>query len=160
MIGDVGDDALFGGNDNDTLIGGSGNDNLDGGFGNDQIWGGLGKDMLRGGAGKDVFAFEYKPNKAHVDRIMDFNVRDDSIYLENTAFKKLGKKGTIDKPAKIGRAFFTVGDKAKDANDYLIYNKKTGKLYYDENGSGAGKMVEIATLSKNLKLTYSDFFTI
>ncbi len=160
LLGEDGDDILLGDNGNDTLVGGTGNDVLSGGFGDDQIWGGLGKDALAGGAGKDVFAFDYKPNKAHADRITDFNVRDDSIYLENAAFKKLGKKGTIDKPAKIGRAFFTVGDKAKDANDYLIYNKKTGKLYYDENGSGAGKMVEIATLSKNLKLTYSDFFTI
>ncbi|RDI59364.1 calcium-binding protein [Microvirga subterranea] len=160
LLGEDGDDILLGDNGNDTLVGGTGNDVLGGGFGDDQIWGGLGKDALAGGAGKDVFAFDYKPNKAHADRITDFNVRDDSIYLENAAFKKLGKKGTIDKPAKIGRAFFTVGDKAKDANDYLIYNKKTGKLYYDENGSGAGKMVEIATLSKNLKLTYSDFFTI
>lgn len=160
LIGDVGNDALFGGNDNDTLIGGSGNDNLDGGFGDDQIWGGLGKDVLKGGAGKDLFVFDYRANKSHADRIMDFNVRDDSIYLENRFFSKMGKKGTIDKPSKIASKFFTVGSAAKDGNDHLIYNNKTGKLYYDENGSGAGKMVEIATLSKNLKLKYSDFFLI
>lgn len=169
LFGEVGNDTLNGGADNDVVSGGdgndilfgeAGNDNLDGGLGNDQIWGGLGKDVLRGGAGKDVFVFDYRANKSHADRIMDFNVRDDSIYLENRYFKKLGKKGSIDKPAKIASKFFKVGDKAQDRDDYLIYNKKNGKLYYDENGSGAGKMVEIATLSKNLKLKYSDFFLI
>ena len=159
-VGNAGPDDILGGSGPDVLRGLGGNDTLDGGAGNDQIWGGLGKDVLKGGAGKDVFVFDYRANKAHADRVMDFNVRDDSIYLENKYFSKLGRKGTIDKPAKIASKSFKIADKAQDRDDYLIYNKKTGKLYYDENGSGAGKMVEVATLSKNLKLKYSDFFVI
>lgn len=159
-VGSVGPDILVGGSGRDVLRGLGGNDTLDGGSSDDQIWGGLGKDVLTGGAGKDVFVFDYRPNKVHADRIVDFNVRDDSIYLENAIFKKLGKKGTIDKPAKVASKFFTVGSAAKDKDDYLIYNSKTGKLYYDENGSSSGKMVEIATLSKKLKLKYSDFLLI
>ena len=50
--------------------------------------------------------------------------------------------------------------KAKDKNDYVIYNNKKGVLSYDADGSGKGKAVEIATLSKNLKMTYKDFFVI
>lgn len=58
------------------------------------------------------------------------------------------------------KAFFVVGDKAKDSDDYLIYNKKTGKLSYDVDGSGSKAAVEIATLSKKLAMTYKDFFVI
>ena len=53
-----------------------------------------------------------------------------------------------------------VGTKADDRDDYLIYNKKTGVLYYDADGSGSAKQVEIAKLSKNLKMNEKDFFVI
>ena len=45
-------------------------------------------------------------------------------------------------------------------NDYLIYNKTTGVLYYDQDGSGSAKAVEIASLSKKLKMTAADFMVI
>ena len=60
----------------------------------------------------------------------------------------------------MNKAFFTIGAKAKDANDYLVYNKSKGVLYYDIDGSGGKAAVEIATLKKNLKMTYKDFFII
>lgn len=75
-------------------------------------------------------------------------------------FTKLGKKGTEANPAKLKKAFFTIGDKAKDKNDYVIYDNKKGKLFYDADGSGKAKQVEIATLSKKLKMTEKDFFVI
>ena len=49
---------------------------------------------------------------------------------------------------------------AQDSNDFLIYNKKTGVLSYDKDGSGKAQAVEIAILSKNLKMTYLDFMVI
>ena len=97
--------------------------------------------------------------KLPYDTIKDFNVRDDSVYLDNAIFKKLGK-GTEANPGKLKKAYFEVGNKADDRNDYLIYNKKTGVLYYDADGSGGAKQVEIAKLSKNLKLSEKDFFII
>jgi hypothetical protein len=33
-------------------------------------------------------------------------------------------------------------------------------LYYDADGAGKGKAVEIAILKKNLKMTNADFFVI
>jgi hypothetical protein len=53
-----------------------------------------------------------------------------------------------------------VGSKAKDSNDYLVYDKAKGVLLYDADGSGRGKAVEIATLPKKLSLTYKDLFVI
>ncbi|MBF9232770.1 calcium-binding protein [Microvirga alba] len=144
---------------NNTLLGNSGANTINGGAGDDTIYGGLGKDALAGGAGKDVFVFDTKASSANVDKITDFNVKDDSIYLDNAIFRKLGK-GVFESPGKLNKKFFTVGSQAKDKDDYVIYDKKAGVLYYDADGNGAGKAVAIATLSKNLKMTAADFFVI
>jgi len=132
-----------------------------GNSGGNRIKGGAGNDTLRGGEGSDAFVFTAKPNKkTNMDKITDFNVKADSIWLDNKVFKKLGKKGSEASPAKLNKAFFTVGSKAKDKNDYLVYDKKKGVLYYDADGSGKGKAVEIASLKKGLKMTAADFFVI
>jgi 16S rRNA U516 pseudouridylate synthase RsuA-like enzyme len=75
-------------------------------------------------------------------------------------FKKLGTKGSAQKPVKLDKKFFTVGDKAKDKDDYVIYNKKTGVLSYDADGSGKGQAVEFALLKNKASLKYDDFFVI
>lgn len=144
----------------DQIFGAGRNDTLKGGTGDDVLRGGLGRDVLVGGAGKDAFVFDTKPNtKTNLDRIADFNVKDDSIHLDNAVFTKLGK-GTELQPGKLNKSIFTIGDKAKDRNDHLIYDNKKGVLYYDADGSGSGKAVEITTLQKGLKLTSGDFFVI
>lgn len=153
-------EQIEGRSSNDRIYGFNGNDRLFGNEGNDWLIGGLGKDVLTGGGGADVFVFDKKANKkTNYDTVRDFNVRDDSVYLDNAAFKKLGK-GSEANPGKLKKAFFQIGTKADDRDDYLIYNKKNGVLYYDADGSGGAKQVEIAKLSKNLKLTYNDFFVI
>jgi serralysin len=88
---------------------------------------------------------------------MDFNVADDTIWLENKIFKKLGNAGSEAAPAVLNSKFFVTGSKAKDRDDYIIYDKKKGILYYDADGSGKAAAVEIATIKKNLKLTVDDF---
>lgn len=130
-----------------------------GNAGANKLAGGLGSDTLTGGQDQDTFVFGAKLSKDNIDKITDFSVKDDSIALDNAIFKKLGS-GTASNPKKLAKAFFTVGDKAKDAKDYLIYNSKTGVLSYDPDGSGTAKAVAFATLSKKLKITYADFFVI
>jgi Ca2+-binding RTX toxin-like protein len=160
-VNDVVGEVTAGSVDNDIFKGGAGTDKLGGGLGDDILWGRIGKDVLTGNAGRDIFVFDTKLNKrTNLDKIADFNVKDDSIWLDNAIFKKLGKKGSELAPAKLNKAFFTIGAKAKDANDYLVYNKSKGVLYYDIDGSGGKAAVEIATLKKNLKMTYKDFFII
>jgi Ca2+-binding RTX toxin-like protein len=160
-VGDVTPEFTAGSAFADVFKGGVGKDTLGGGAGDDKLWGGAGKDLLTGGVGKDIFVFDTKLNKkTNLDKIADFNVKDDTIWLDNAIFTKLGKKGSELAPAKLNKAFFTIGDKAKDANDYLVYDKLKGALYYDSDGSGAKAAVEIATLKKNLKMTLKDFFII
>lgn len=160
--------TLTGNNLNNTISGNAGNnmifadggrDKVNGGSGNDTLNGGLGNDDLTGGRGRDAFVFDSKPNKkSNRDKVVDFNPKDDSILLDNAIFKKLGK-GSADKPIKIKKDFFAL-DSAKDKNDYIIYNTKTGVLSYDADGSGGRSGIEFAVLKKNLKVTYHDFFVV
>ncbi|MFC5082103.1 hypothetical protein [Microvirga arabica] len=161
LIGAAKTDSLNGTAGRDIIKGLAGNDMLTGNTGNDRLYGGTGKDVLNGGGGQDVFVFDSKPNKkTNLDKVADFTVVDDSMWLENKIFTKLGKKGSETSPAQIKKSFFVVGDKAKDKDDYLIYNKKTGALSYDADGSGSQAAVQIAALSKKLGLTHKDFFVI
>ena len=160
-IGSALGDVLTGGAGPDSLYGLAGNDALTGvEQGRDILSGGLGRDLLAGGAGRDCFVFSTKALKSGIDRIIDFRVADDSIYLENAIFKALGKKGSMLKPLKVGEEAFHAGNKAHDADDHVIYNKRTGALFYDADGNGAAAQVQIATLHKNLNVTYKDFFVI
>ncbi|HZB62380.1 MAG TPA: cadherin domain-containing protein, partial [Microvirga sp.] len=160
-VGDVAAEKVTGTSASEVLKGGKGKDVFSGSGGNDRLWGGLGNDALAGGAGKDAFVFDTAPSKsANRDTISDFSAKDDSLWLDNKIFTKLGKAGSVTKPAALNKGFFAL-DAAKDKNDYLIYNRKTGVLSYDADGSGAKvKAVEIAVLKKNLALTYKDFFVI
>lgn len=161
LFGSHGDDRLYGELGNDWLYGGVGKDLLSGGPGNDKLFGGPGNDRLYGGPGKDVFAFNSAAHSTRsVDRIADYRVKDDSIWLDNAAFKALGRGGTVDKPLKLQAKFFWKGSAAHDANDRIIYDPMNGALYYDRDGTGAGGQVKIAQMSKNLAMSHHEFFVI
>lgn len=149
-----GNDQLSGGGSNDRLYGGRGNDKLNGGLGNDYLYGQFGKDTLTGGRGNDKFVFDVLPSKSNMDTITDFSVKYDSIHLARSIFTKVGLKGSLK-----GKAFWS-GEKAHDANDRVIYNEKTGYLYYDSDGTGDAPIKTIAKLSKGLAITHKDFFIV
>jgi Ca2+-binding RTX toxin-like protein len=163
--GDSGNDYVHGGSGNDWVYGDSGNDRVYGGSGDDVVNGGSGNDRLYGGAGSDAFVFNAKLGTAATDRkvsfdtVVDFKVRDDSFLLDNAVFKKLGS-GTTASPTQLDAEFFTSSGKARERDDYLVYNKKTGVLSYDADGSGRGAAVEFAQLSKNLALKSTDIFVV
>nr|WP_281409329.1 calcium-binding protein [Microvirga terricola] len=160
IIGTRGNDVLKGQGGNDALLGNAGRDALYGGIGNDKLYGGLDSDVLKGDAGKDIFVFDTKLHASkNVDKILDFSVKDDTIWLDNAVFKKLGS-GSPTKPKKLAADMFHIGTSAHDASDRIIYNKKTGVLYYDPDGIGGAAAIKFAVLSKNLKMTYADFYVI
>lgn len=135
----------------DVLKGSAVANELHGRGGNDKLYGGLGKDVLIGGSGKDTFVFDTKPASANVDTISDFKVSDDTIWLDKDIFSKAGKVGDLAASA------FYIGTKAHDGNDRIIYDKTSGKLFYDADGDDGGAAVQIALLGKGLKLTATDF---
>jgi serralysin len=150
----------IGGSGGDELIGNAAANTLIGNGGSDVLWGDAGNDVLRGGAGRDFFAFDTKPNKStNKDKIADFSVAMDTIWLDNQAFSKLGK-GSYGSPVKLKQDMFVKGSKAKDREDRIIYDSKKGVLLYDADGTGSKKMIEIATLKKGLAMTHNDFFVI
>ncbi len=140
-----------------TAINGTGNPSnnvLIGNEGNNKLCGGVGNDTLTGGSGLDIFLFNTKLSACNIDTITDFETSIDKIYLENAIFSKLTKTGILN------YAFFTSGTVATDSNDYLIYDKTTGALFYDNDGNGTNSAKQIAVLGLNLALTNNDFFVI
>jgi Ca2+-binding RTX toxin-like protein len=152
-------EKIFSLSGNDFLAGLAGNDTLDGGIGNDEIDGGLGRDTLIGGKGKDVFSFDTAPAPNNVDRIVDFNVRDDSIKIDRDVFQGIVSTGSFGKPAQLDAKYFALGT-AQDGDDYIVYDPVSGLVSYDPDGSGAGAAVAFAALAKNLSLTAADFLVI
>jgi Ca2+-binding RTX toxin-like protein len=107
----------------------------------------------RRGAGRDVFVFDAKPNKrTNLDAITDFKAPDDTIWLQKAVFSKVGKKGALKK------AQFHAGAKATDDDHRIVYNNKTGALYYDADGEGGRAQVQFAKLLDKAALTHRDFF--
>ncbi|WP_394754874.1 hypothetical protein [Crenothrix sp.] len=157
LIGGDGDDKLNGDNGNDELLGGHGDDILSGGNGNDSLNGGYsssnGNNVLTGGLGKDTFVFNSLSIDFNHTKITDFKPVDDTINLDNSIFTSLVLGGL-----KAGN--FVIAAQAVDNNDYVIYNKSTGVLYYDADGSGLGDAVKLATLGVNLPLSHTDFVVI
>ncbi|MET0529757.1 MAG: Ig-like domain-containing protein [Microvirga sp.] len=145
---------------NNVLFGGEGKDKIVGGTGADRLGGGIGNDTLTGGKGKDVFVFNSKLDAkiTNRDTITDFNSKDDSIWLDDAIFKKLGK-GTELKPTKLAKKYFSI-DGAKDKNDYINFNSKTGAISYDADGLGGKKGIEFAKVKVGSKVTADDFFIV
>jgi hypothetical protein len=155
-----GNDTVSGADGNDRLFGERGDDNINGGYGNDKIVGGKGSDHLTGGPGKDVFLFDPDPRKSgDLDVVLDFKVKEDRLWLDNAVFTKL-RDGCAPAPKMLNKSFLEVDSRADDRNDYLIYDKKTGILSYDQDGCGSKDAVEFAKLDKGLALSHKDIFIV
>jgi Ca2+-binding RTX toxin-like protein len=160
-----GNDYVLGDGGHDRLYGGDGRDWLFGGNGNDRLYGGRGNDTLFGDLGRDIFVFNTRlgssvtDRKVNFDTIAQYRAKDDSIWLDNAIFRKLGA-GSAGNPHELDSNFFNAGNRPKDADDYINYNRKTGILSYDSDGSGSRKPVEFAQLKKGLVLSHHEFFVV
>lgn len=148
LSGVAGNDSLWGMGGTDVLDGGAGADGLLGGDGADRIEGGRGRDLLAGGAGADTFAFTQRLPSSNADRIADFR-KVDSMALDDAAFAALGRN--------VGAGELRLGTRALDSNDHLIYDRPTGRLWYDVNGAAKGGQVLLARLDPGTKLLADDF---
>ena len=119
-------------------MGRDGNDRIDSGPGNDQVSGGLGKDRLKGGPNTDTFLFDSALGAGNVDKIKDLRGTD-HIALDTGIFAGLPLGALKAK-------FFHAGTKAADGNDHVIYDKATGKLFFDEDGKGDAHQVLFAKI--------------
>lgn len=153
-----GTDRLDGGAGNDTLYGQGGHDRLIGGVGNDTLVGGMGNDIMTGSAGYDTFVFNTDPmgglsEVVNRDVITDFNPLHDTIRMENGIFTSLAA-------GALRQSQFRVGSQALDGNDFIIYDRSTGKLSYDPDGAGFRFPEVFVVLSNRPALGFADIFVV
>jgi serralysin len=134
---------------NNILTGNDSNNILNGGAGNDTLKGGLGNDKLIGGTGHDVFVFD-SVGINNYDLISDFVSGQDKIDLSGSIFSSLFTDG-------IQTDMFVTGTGGADANDFIIYDKTTGELFFDADGNGSKAQELIVKLAPNTNLLQSDF---
>ncbi|PAX08010.1 beta strand repeat-containing protein [Sphingomonas lenta] len=125
-----------------TVVGNNAGNVLDGRGGND---------TLVGLGGADTFAFTTAPGTNNVDTIQDFGAGD-RIGLDAGIYRGLAEVTTA-----VAADRFVVGTAAGDADDRIIYDQATGRLFYDGDGNGAGAAVQFAQLAAGTVLTAASF---
>jgi hypothetical protein len=127
----------------------NGKDRIRANGGDDVLNGGKKSDDLFGEEGDDTFVFD---NKKGFDTLDWEN--GEQLHFDSDVFKKPNKLG------KLKKKFFEKGLVADDGNDYFVFHKGSGKLYYDSNADGAGKLKLIAKLDKGSDLDAGEIFLI
>ena len=143
---------LTGNNNGQAISGNAAANTLKGRGGDDVLFGFRGNDKLDGGIGDDVFVFNTRLRN-NVDTIVGFVRADDTIHLDNAVFTKLTATGTLRKAA----FYASNSGEAHDKSDRILYEKDTGKLFYDKDGTGSADPVLFAVLKGHPALGASDF---
>ena len=156
-----------GGDGNDRITGNAGRNSLLGNEGADVLNGQLGKDTLTGGADEDAFVFSTALSASqNVDTIRSFMHADDTIWIENAVFKKVGADGALKAGA------FASWNAKNQPDDRIIYRhidsddrgsaKDVIELYYDPTGGKTSDAVLFARLTNQPKVTLnaSDFLIV
>lgn len=151
LLGDIisgndGPNVLKGLDGDDNLNGFGGNDTLIGGPGIDFLFGDGGNDILTGNSGTDGFFFRVAPTAENADRITDFTTSEDVIVLSAAIYPGL-PNGVLD------ASRLRIGTSATNPNHRVIYDKVTGRVFFDSDGSGASQAQLIVTIPVNLDLT-------
>ena len=164
--GQGGKDEIDGLSGDDILRGGGAEDKLMGGAGDDVLNGGKEDDDLTGGPGADQFAFitlkPFATSDLGVDNISDFGVgrsgggdddddddddngngrvREDKIVLSKTTFTALESVvgGTLNpNEFAVVEEESETTDAAEASSAFIVYNRASGSLFYNPNGSDPG----------------------
>jgi subtilisin family serine protease len=132
-----------------TLSGLGGNDILIGSQSSEILVGGQGTDTLTGGDNFDTFLFSN--SSEGVDTITDFNVSQDIFQVSAAGFG-----GGLIAGTSLSSDQFSLG--TVTASTRFIFNKSTGSLSFDIDGSGSTAAIQIASLTTNLNLTEDNIF--
>lgn len=139
----------------ENIVGGTKADKLTGDGASNTFYGRQGKDTLDGKGGRDFFVFDTALGPKNVDTIEGFKAKDDTILLDDAIFTALGL-GSLS-----GDAFRSnKSGQAADASDRIIYEKDTGKLFYDADGDGAGARVQFAVLTGKPTIAHEDLIIV
>jgi Ca2+-binding RTX toxin-like protein len=130
-----------------------GDDKLYGSTSENSFDGGEGNDVFTGYAGKDRFIFALT-GKDNADHITDFTHARDQIVIELEAG---GPFGDISHDSHLKQIFHDITNSAEDKNDRIIYDRDTGILSFDDDGSSKDKAVIFAHIDNHAKLDFHDF---
>jgi Ca2+-binding RTX toxin-like protein len=158
LYGEAGDDLLNGGEGQDWLVGDLGDDVLNGGAGNDRMLGGAGNDILAGEQGRnrltggaDADQFVLNALDKNFDIITDFKAaQGDRIMVSVKGMAGQTKRG------KLTADQFTLGASAQQDQAGFVYNAASGNLFFDADGMGGQKQVQIAKLTARTALSSSN----
>lgn len=153
LLGYGGNDTLIGNYGDDRISGGYGADSLDGGVGTDILIGGVGHDVLTGGGGRDQFVFNAAIKAVDSDVITDFTRGQDHIALSSTVISGLGAAGVLD------ASHFSSGA-ATTADQVIVYDRATGWVSYDSDGSGVAAAMALVQVKVGLDLHATDFLVL
>ncbi len=145
---ETGNDRLAGDASNNELWGDGGNDILFGRAGDDKLFGNAGNDRLSGEAGVDTFAFKFKTDG--VDVITDFEAGEKiEIRTEDFGVAPVGP---------IAETLFqsAANHVATTAEIRFLFDTTNNSLWFDSDGSGATKAVQLATFANAYQLLYTD----
>ncbi len=145
--------SLIGGGAIDATGNGLAN-RITGNHSDNRLDGASGNDRLFGGGGEDVFRFTAAPGAANADHVVDFAVGADVIELASRFFPRIN----IGELAPSAFKDLSLG--AADASDRIIYDRATGRLFYDADGSGAGAHSLFAILDNKAAIDADDFIVV
>lgn len=112
--------------------------------------GGFGSDTLIGGDGRDGFVFADNPYGEHIDVVKNFDPENDTIYIGTHFFEALFGLGS-----RLPKEFFTTSE-ATSVDHHIIYDKRTGSLFYDGDGDSSSVAVKIADFADGTALSHID----
>jgi Ca2+-binding RTX toxin-like protein len=153
--GTAGADNLVGGAGNETLNGLAGNDTLNGGAGNDTLNGGSGSDLLTGGIGSDSFRLADAPGATNIDRITDFALGD-RLLISGSAYTGL-TLGAVTATQFIEVRSTRGPVVSATAATRLIFDRDTGNLFHDPDGTGTRSIQQILSTTNGYRLASTDF---
>lgn len=154
ILGTGKDNLIVGNNLTNSINGLTGNDELKGLGGDDFLGGGDGNDILWGGAGNDTFTFDTCGARTY-DIVKDFVSGQDKISVYNGVLFIVPLLSGIYIDMFVSASGSSAV--AQDENDYFIYNKITGDLFFDVDGNGASIQQLVANFLPNTTLLLSDF---
>ena len=148
-------ESIVGGSHGDRLFGRGGNDGLSGRGGRDFLDGGTGSDVLVGGPGADRFLFRSFADGGDT-------VRDFAGNRQGTADRLVIDTDEFGGTAGTRIALIKDLDKKlpPSGTETILYDKPSGEVYYDPDGSGGRHPVLIATLDNHAVLHINDVLLI
>lgn len=148
--GNANQQTFIGTSQDDTFVGNSGNDVLTGNAGADTfVFGNVHEQVVTGVATEVQSYVDTAFSLTGVDTITDFLSGVDKIQLNLDQYASLAGFSVANLVSGAGAV-------AMDADDYLLFNSTSNTLSYDEDGSGAGAAVNIATLTGVTTFTAGD----